>query len=106
MFIVLQIFHIITHLRCFRTPSINLKNSRGLSNQQVAVLSSELENLALQLKGEVMIFELGQHVQKYLHEHNKPGYSSFYEEMVSRRQERIQYEMQEKQMKEDKERQV
>jgi len=60
----------------------------------------------MKLMGEVMIFELSQHVQKYLHEHNKPGYSSFYEEMVSRHQEKIQYEMQEKQMKEDKERQV
>lgn len=69
-------------------------------------MSSELENLARKLKGEVMIFELTQHVQKYLHEHNKPGYSSFYEEMVSRHQEKKQYEMQEKQMKEDKERQV
>lgn len=87
-------------------PTIQLQDSRGLSHQQVAVLSSELENLAQQLKGEVMIFEFSQHVQKYLHEHNKPGFSSFYEEMVSRHQERIQYEMQEKQMKEDKERQV
>ncbi|EFN69222.1 Eukaryotic translation initiation factor 2-alpha kinase 4 [Camponotus floridanus] len=87
-------------------PTIQLQDSRGLSHQQVAVLSSELENLAEKLKGEVMVFEFSQHVQKYLHEHNKPGYSSFYEEMVSRRQERIQYEMQEKQMKEDKERQV
>ncbi|XP_050446671.1 eIF-2-alpha kinase GCN2 [Cataglyphis hispanica] len=87
-------------------PTIQLQDSRGLSHQQVAILSSELENLAEKLKGEVMIFEFSQHVQKYLHEHNKPGYSSFYEEMVSRHQERIQYEMQEKQMKEDKERQV
>lgn len=53
-----------------------------------------------------MIFELAQHVQKYLHEHNKPSYSSFYEEMISRHQEKIQYEMQERQLKEDKERQV
>ncbi|XP_070151406.1 eIF-2-alpha kinase GCN2 isoform X2 [Polyergus mexicanus] len=65
-------------------PIIQLQDSRGLSHQQVAILSSELENLAEKLK----------------------GYSSFYEEMVSRHQERIQYEMQEKQMKEDKERQV
>lgn len=77
-----------------------------MSHQQVAVLSSELHNLAMKLRGEVMIFELSQHIQKYLHEHNKPGYSSFYEEMISRHQERIQYEMQEKQLKEDKERQV
>lgn len=53
-----------------------------------------------------MIFELAQHVQKYLHKHNKPSYSSFYEEMISRHQEKIQYEMQERQLKEDKERQV
>jgi translation initiation factor 2-alpha kinase 4 len=96
----------VIYLQCFRIPTIQLQGSRGLSHEQVAVLSSELENLAMKLMGEVMIFELSQHVQKYLHEHNKPGYSSFYEEMVSRHQERIQYEMQEKQMKEDKERQV
>lgn len=87
-------------------PTIQLQDSRGLSHEQVAVLSSELENLAKKLMGEVMIFELSQHVQKYLHEHNKPGYSSCYEEMVLRNQEKIQCEMQEKQMKEDKERQV
>ncbi|XP_012285402.1 eIF-2-alpha kinase GCN2 [Orussus abietinus] len=87
-------------------PGIKLQNSQGLSNQQIATLFSELEHLAEQLKGEVMILELAQHIQKFLHEHNKPGYSSFYEEMVSRHQERILSEMQEKQLKEDKERQV
>ncbi|XP_071876601.1 eukaryotic translation initiation factor 2 alpha kinase Gcn2 isoform X2 [Bombus fervidus] len=87
-------------------PNIELENSRGLSHQQVAVLYTELVELTKQLQGEVMIFELTQHVQKYLHENNKPSYSSFYEEMVSRRQEKIEYEMLEKQLKEDKERQV
>ncbi|KAI4482571.1 hypothetical protein M0804_008424 [Polistes exclamans] len=87
-------------------PTMELKNSQGLSNQQVEVLYTELTRLAYQLSGEVMIFELAQHVQKYLHEHNKPSYSSFYEEMISRHQEKKQYEMQEKQLKEDKERQV
>ncbi|XP_043791915.1 eIF-2-alpha kinase GCN2 isoform X2 [Apis laboriosa] len=88
------------------TPNIELKNSRGLSHQQVAVLYTELVELTKRLQGEVMIFELAQHVQKYLHENNKPRYSSFYEEMVSRRQEKIEYEMLERQLKEDKERQV
>lgn len=83
-----------------------MQNSRGLSHQQLAIHLSELEELAKQLRGEVMIFELCQQVQKFLHEHNKPGYSSFYEEMVLKQQERIQYELQEKQLKEDKERQV
>ncbi|CAK9814660.1 eIF-2-alpha kinase GCN2 [Anthophora quadrimaculata] len=87
-------------------PNIELQNSRGLSHQQVAILYTQLVELTKRLKGEVMIFELTQHVQKYLHENNKPSYSSFYEEMVSRRQEKIEYEMLEKQLKEDKERQV
>lgn len=96
------VFYYIT----YRVPNIELENSRGLSHQQVAVLYAELVELTKQLQGEVMIFELTQHVQKYLHENNKPSYSSFYEEMVSRRQEKIEYEMLEKQLKEDKERQV
>uniref|UniRef100_V9IM14 Eukaryotic translation initiation factor 2-alpha kinase 4 n=1 Tax=Apis cerana TaxID=7461 RepID=V9IM14_APICE len=87
------------------TPNIELKNSRGLSHQQVAALYTELVELTKRLQGEVMIFELAQHVQKYLHENNKPRYSSFYEEMVSRHQEKIEYEMLERQLKEDKERQ-
>ncbi|CAD6209191.1 GSCOCG00003773001-RA-CDS [Cotesia congregata] len=87
-------------------PHIKLKNSLGLSNQQIAVLYSELESLADKLKGEVVIFELTQHVQKFLYEHNKPSYNSFYEEMVSRRQEQMQSEMHKKQLKESQERQV
>lgn len=62
--------------------------------------------MAKDLEGEVMIYELCQHIQKFLHEHNKPGFSSFYEEMVSKQQERIQYELQERQLKENQERQI
>ncbi|KAF3426758.1 hypothetical protein E2986_10931 [Frieseomelitta varia] len=87
-------------------PNIQLENSKGLSHQQVAVLHNDLVQLAKQLQGEVMIFDLAHHVQIYLHEHNKPSYSSFYEEMVSRRQKKIEIEKLEKQLKEDKERQV
>ena len=90
----------------FRAPKIILKNSKGLSNQQLADYLLQLEDLAEKLTGEVMIFELCQHIQKFLHENNKPGYSSFYEEMVLKQQERINYELKEKQLKEDKERQV
>ena len=53
-----------------------------------------------------MIFDLAQQVKKFLHENNKPGYSSCYDEMVSKREEKKQSELQEKQLKEDKERQV
>ncbi|XP_026672144.1 uncharacterized protein LOC108628228 [Ceratina calcarata] len=87
-------------------PKIELQNSRGLSHSQISVLNNDLVELSERLQGEVMIFELAQHVQKYLHKHNKPSYNSFYDEMVSRNQEKIEYEMLEKQLKEDKERQV
>lgn len=46
-----------------RVPKIELENSKGLSVQQVVQLQSELDSLAQELKGEVMIFELAQHVQ-------------------------------------------
>lgn len=94
------------HFKNYRIPTIELQNSRGLSHHQIAVLNSELMDLTRRLQGEVVIFELAQHVQKYLHENNKPSYSSFYEEMVSRHQEKVKYEMLEKQLREDKERQV
>ncbi|XP_029040075.2 eIF-2-alpha kinase GCN2 isoform X2 [Osmia bicornis bicornis] len=87
-------------------PKIVLKNGRGLSDQQIAILYDELMELTKRLQGEVMILELAQHVQKYLYENNKRRYNSFYEEMISRHQEKIKYEMLEKQLKEDKERQV
>ena len=53
-----------------------------------------------------MIYELCQHVQKFLHEHNKPGYSSFYDEMESKRKEKMQYEEQEQKRKQEKEQQL
>jgi hypothetical protein len=47
----------------FRVPKIELEKSKGLSYQHVVQLESELVHLAQKLKGEVMIFELAQHVQ-------------------------------------------
>jgi len=46
-----------------RVPKIVLEKSKGLSVELVVQLQSELESLAEELKGEVMIFELAQHVQ-------------------------------------------
>lgn len=56
-----------------------------------------------------MIFDLTDHVKKFLHENNKPGYSSCYEEMMSKQEERKQSErkkLEEKQIKEDIEKQI
>ncbi|XP_012147021.2 eukaryotic translation initiation factor 2 alpha kinase Gcn2 isoform X1 [Megachile rotundata] len=92
-------------------PRIQLKNAEGLSRQQIDVLYRELVELMEHFKtsprkGEEMIYDLAQHVQKYLYENNKRRYDSFYEEMMSKRQEKLANEMLEKQLKEDKERQV
>jgi hypothetical protein len=47
----------------YRRPRICLINSKGLSAQQVTELSAEVEILAESLVGEVMIYELTQHIR-------------------------------------------
>ncbi|CAG2069294.1 unnamed protein product [Timema podura] len=89
-----------------RAPQISLERSKGLSTEHVVQLSVDLQQLASRLVGEVMIFELAQHTQKFLHEHNKPGFKSFYEEMVIRKQEQRQKEQLVRQQLEDKQRQA
>nr|CAD7397393.1 unnamed protein product [Timema cristinae] len=89
-----------------QAPQISLERSKGLSTERVVQLSVDLQQLASRLVGEVMIFELAQHTQKFLHEHNKPGFKSFYEEMMMRKQEQLQKEQLVKQQLEDKQRQA
>ncbi|NXN94799.1 E2AK4 kinase, partial [Rhinopomastus cyanomelas] len=67
-------------------PEIQLKNSKGLSNEKINELKSRLAELAKQCCGEVMIFELADHVQSFLSEHNKPPSKSFHEEMLKNHQ--------------------
>ncbi|XP_066996679.1 eIF-2-alpha kinase GCN2 [Anabrus simplex] len=85
-------------------PKISLKKSKGLSAQQIMQLTAELESLTYKQKGEVMIFELAQHVERFLHLHNKPGFKSFYEEMLSRKQKQQQLQELVLKQKEDKKR--
>ncbi|XP_071450666.1 eIF-2-alpha kinase GCN2 isoform X2 [Hetaerina americana] len=87
-------------------PTISLEQSKGLSCQNISQLKGELESLAYSRRGEEMIFELAQHVQKFLHQHNKPGFKSFYEEMQSRLEQQNLEQQQQKKMKEDRERQA
>ncbi|NXG12661.1 E2AK4 kinase, partial [Sakesphorus luctuosus] len=67
-------------------PEIQLKNSKGLSNEKINELKSRLAELAKQCCGEVMIFELADHVQSFLSEYNKPPSKSFHEEMLKNHQ--------------------
>lgn len=47
---------------CFRVPEIQLKNSKGLSNEKINELKSRLAELAKQRCGEVRAFHL---LEKY-----------------------------------------
>ncbi|NXC17320.1 E2AK4 kinase, partial [Corythaeola cristata] len=67
-------------------PEIQLKNSKGLSNEKINELKSRLAELAKQRCGEVMIFELADYVQSFLSEYNKPPSKSFHEEMLKNHQ--------------------
>ncbi|XP_037097500.1 eIF-2-alpha kinase GCN2 [Syngnathus acus] len=63
-------------------PELELMNAKGLSNDNLQNLQSELTKLAAARCGEVMIYELADHIQGFLCEHNKPPPRSFHEEML------------------------
>ncbi|KAM9842321.1 eIF-2-alpha kinase GCN2 isoform 2-T2 [Aulostomus maculatus] len=67
-------------------PELELKNAKGLSNENLQNLQSELTKLAEVRCGEVMIYELADHIQGFLSEHNKPPSRSFHEEMLKNQQ--------------------
>ncbi|XP_055719045.1 eIF-2-alpha kinase GCN2 [Salvelinus fontinalis] len=80
-------------------PELDLKNAKGLSNDNLQNLQTELTKLAAERCGEVMIYELADHVQGFLSEHNKRPSSSFHEEMLKNQrlhQERLALEEQER----------
>ncbi|XP_041355156.1 eIF-2-alpha kinase GCN2-like [Gigantopelta aegis] len=63
-------------------PVIALINPQGFPSQMVDTLKQELDELAKTLVGEVMIHNLADHVQRFLHANNKPPPISFYDEML------------------------
>uniref|UniRef100_A0A182MN55 non-specific serine/threonine protein kinase n=1 Tax=Anopheles culicifacies TaxID=139723 RepID=A0A182MN55_9DIPT len=67
-------------------PKLELKNAVGLSDSLVREFTEKLQQLADDLKGEVMIFELANLVQSFLHQHNVPPKGSFYDEMLANQQ--------------------
>ncbi|XP_047466536.1 eIF-2-alpha kinase GCN2 [Mugil cephalus] len=80
-------------------PELELKNAKGLSNENLQNLQSELTKLAAARCGEVMIYELADHIQGFLSEHNKPPPRSFHEEMLKnqqRQQEKLALEEQQR----------
>lgn len=83
-------------------PKIKLENSKGLSDNSLVQLQTELEQKAAQLKGEEMIFQLSQYVQEFLHLHNKPPSKSFYDERLQRQKEKEQKDLQAKMIEENR----
>ncbi|KAK1894495.1 eIF-2-alpha kinase GCN2 [Dissostichus eleginoides] len=85
-------------------PELELHNAKGLSNENLLNLQSELTKLAASRCGEVMIYELADYIQGFLSEHNKPPSSSFHEEMLKRQQRQQEIRDQEEQQKMDQRR--
>ncbi|CAB1335133.1 unnamed protein product [Coregonus sp. 'balchen'] len=61
-------------------PEFELKNAKGLSNDNLQSLQTQLTKLAAERCGEVMIYELADHVQGFLSEHNKPPRDTYSED--------------------------
>ena len=76
------------HVKCgdkypLIVPKLKLTNAKGISDESLATLTSEIENMSQDLLGEVMILNIAQHVSSWLEnlQKQKVSYSSFYEEM-------------------------
>nr|XP_033809126.1 eIF-2-alpha kinase GCN2 [Geotrypetes seraphini] len=78
-------------------PDLDLKNVKGLSNENVNLLKSRLQQLSKELCGEVMIYELADCVQSFLAECNKPPSKSFHDEMLQNLQKQQEKQAQEEQ---------
>ncbi|XP_028168706.1 eIF-2-alpha kinase GCN2 [Ostrinia furnacalis] len=97
------------HFKCCssypdKPPSIAIHKIHGLSTDNANHLLKDLEALAAERCGEVMIFELAQHAQQFLHDHNKPVLSC-YEEMLKQKEEMETMKLQDLEIKENEERQ-
>lgn len=65
-----------------------MEETKGLSDVQKDELKQELNEKCEQQKGEVVIYDLAQAVQTFLHKHNKPPCGSFYDQMLIERYKR------------------
>ncbi|TRY83546.1 hypothetical protein DNTS_016256 [Danionella cerebrum] len=82
-------------------PELDLKNAKGLSFDKLEKLQAQLNQLAKDRCGEVMIFELADLVQCFLTEHNLPPSSSFHEEMLKNQRRQLERRALEEQQRND-----
>lgn len=83
-----------------------MEQSKGLSDALIDELTKSLSDVANKLKGEVMIYELAQIVQSFLHKHNKRPAGSFYDQMLLERTKRDEDLQQMQQLKLNQEKQI
>lgn len=65
-----------------------MEKTQGLSDIQKVELINELSKICEHKKGEVVIYDLAQAVQAFLHKHNKAPTGSFYDQMLIERNRR------------------
>ncbi|KPJ16789.1 Eukaryotic translation initiation factor 2-alpha kinase 4 [Papilio machaon] len=85
-----------------KPPKISVRSVRGLSLENMNKLLQELDQMAAEMCGEVMIYQLASHTQQFLHEHNKPMLS-FYEQMVKEKTQLEEMRQRDLQIKEHEE---
>lgn len=78
----------------YSSPKILLEETKGLSDIQKIELLQELQEICEQKKCEVVIYDLAQAVQAFLHKHNKAPCGSFYDQMLIERNRRDEALMQ------------
>ncbi|KAG8183651.1 hypothetical protein JTE90_005637 [Oedothorax gibbosus] len=64
------------------TPFIDIRNPKGLSNQNVSKLKLELIDKAKDLAGREAVLELIYHSRSFLYKHKIPHYDSCFDEML------------------------
>ncbi|XP_012935952.1 eIF-2-alpha kinase GCN2 isoform X1 [Aplysia californica] len=68
-------------------PNISLCNPKGLSDQLLNDLKTQLNDEAAKHVGEVMVWQLANSVQAFLRKNNRPPPQSFYEQMITNKRE-------------------
>ena len=77
-------------------PLLELQNPRNVPDKDLDKLKCELETIARERVGEVMVLDLAERVRDFLHEFNRPPPKSFHQQMLDKQlrmeRERIQHE--------------
>ncbi|RZF32981.1 hypothetical protein LSTR_LSTR008694 [Laodelphax striatellus] len=88
-----------------KAPQLFVQESKGLSTVQISKLQDDLKQLTEENRGEVVIYEVAHYIMTYLHRYSRPGFESFYDEMLARKRLQQQREADRRRAVENKKRQ-